>query len=456
VLIVSRRGDTSLHSVLRSLRALALFARVLLSYLLQWALWRGLGERRFGGRWQRVHQKNARRLATGFTHLRGVYIKLGQVISVLGTFLPLVYSRELERLQDAVPPQPFSRIKRRLEDALGSGAMDHFIEFEKSPVAAASLAQVHRAKTRDQRTVAVKVLYPEIETLMRRDLWTIRLVVPWVQVLFGFKKAGRVVDQLAAMLEHETDFDHERQNMERVRQMFSHRSDIVVPTVVESLSRRTVLIMSFEEGVKLTDVNELQRQGIDPSAVASTIAECYLSMLLDHHVFHADPHPGNLLARPGNQLVLLDYGAVEPISPALVSGIKKVMTGGLAKNADLVIAGIEEMGFIAEDGDRTLLERVGREYLAVLADVKVRDFARIDQETLRNLSGFGQLRGRLRAVASSLQYPDGYFYVERTIALLFGLVGKLAPERGLLGVAAPHAAKALMKGLRPPRPSASA
>lgn len=442
--------------MMRSVAVLGLLTRLLLSYAGQWALVRLTRGRAFGGRWARVHEESAARLARGFTRLGGVFIKLGQVLSVLGGFLPAPYRQALEALQDRVPPRPFSDVRRRLEEAFGPSALERFSELDETPLAAASLSQVHGARLRDGRRVAVKVLYPGIERVIATDLGVLRALLPLIGRLFPIARFDRVLPQLETMLAHETDYENEARNIEQVRAMFAGRPEVVVPEVVAELSRRAVLTMSFEAGIKLTDRPALERAGIDAQAVARLLVDCYLTMLFQHRVFHADPHPGNFLVRPGPELVILDYGAVEPVTEALALGMRTVMSGALLRNADAVLDGLEQMGFVAPGGDRVALRAIGHEYLKALAQLRVEDFSSFGSGTIRTLSGYELVRGRLREVMQSTQYPEGYFYVERTLVLLFGLVGQLDPARGLPGVAAPLASKALLRsfarGATPPTP----
>ncbi len=432
--------------MLRSFRALLLFWTIFLSYAWEWLLARVLSAERTQARLARAHLKNARRLAEGFARLRGVFIKMGQVLSVVGTFLPTAFGEALSTLQDQVPPRPFSEIEGRLREAFGADPLARFGSFEREALAAASLAQVHRATTRDGRAIAVKVLYPGIERLIRRDLAVMRSLLPFIKLVVKVGRVERVFHELGAMLARETDYQHERGNMERIRSIFASHTDVIVPEVIDELTAAGVLSMSFETGAKINDLEAERELGIDSEAVARLLVECYFTMLLEHRVFHADPHPGNFLVRPGPKLVILDYGAVEELTEALSSGMKVVVLGVITRNDDQILAGLEQMGFVAEGGDRELLKQVGREYLKVLASVKITDFSKLDRQTMEKLSGYEQIRGRLRAVMKSVEYPEGYFYVERTLALLFGLAAQLSPKLGLPGLAMPLASKLFMKG----------
>ncbi len=436
--------------MLRSIRALLLFWSIILSYAWEWMLARVLSPSQASARLGRAHVRNARRLANGFARLRGVFIKMGQVLSVVGTFLPAAFGEALEALQDKVPPRPFSEIEGRLHEAFGEDALARFGSFERQPLAAASLAQVHRATTLDGRAIAVKILYPGIERLIRRDLAVLRSLLPVIKWVVAVGRVERVFDELSAMLARETDYAHERMNMARLRAIFATRENVIVPDVEDELTAGGVLSMSFESGSKINDLEAQSAQGIDSVEVAKLLVECYFTMLLEHRVFHADPHPGNFLVRPGPKLVVLDYGAVEELTPALSNGMKVVILGAITRSDDQILSGLEQMGFVAAGGDRELLKQVGREYLKVLSSVKIEDFSRLDRRTVEKLSGYGQIRGRLREVMKSVEYPEGYFYVERTLALLFGLVAQLAPKTGLPGLVMPHASKLFMTGFAAP------
>lgn len=435
--------------MLRSLRVFWLATLIFLGYGSQLLL-----EKYFQGmwlerRWHRLHAKNARRIAVAFTELRGVFIKMGQVLSVMAPVLPPIYAQELEKLQDAVPPQPYAKIRERLVEAWGENPESKFEHIDEGAMAAASLAQVHRARLIDGTDVVLKILYPGIEDLVRRDLARVRKLLPGFRILFGFRDSAKVHAQLSAMLEHEMDYHRERANTELVRQMLQDQPKVVVPQVIDGLSSGKVLVLSYEAGSKVYDPELLRDAGIDPEAIATTLVAAYVSMLFEHRVFHADPHPGNLLARADGSLVLLDFGAVEQVSEDITEGMKQVLLGAMVRNTEQVMAGVERMGFVAPDGNRELLRQVAQEYLAVLAELNVQNYMSLSRKQLEQASGMQQLRGKLRKVAGSVQYPDGYFYVERTLTLLFGVTARLVPTKGLLGLAAPYTAKLMLRAMAP-------
>src|SRR5690242_4706838 len=191
---------------IRLIRATRVFAIIFLSYLWQMS-WARLWPKVYGTkqRWKKIHRRNARRMYKGFVRLRGVYIKLGQILSIMGTFLPREYVEELEALQDDVPPTAYKKIAATFVRSFGKLPTEVFASFAQEPIAAASLGQVHEARTADGQRLAVKILYPNVATIIKVDLrvlgWALRIYKRFVPM----QQIERVHDQLSDMLARETD-----------------------------------------------------------------------------------------------------------------------------------------------------------------------------------------------------------------------------------------------------------
>jgi ubiquinone biosynthesis protein len=422
----------------RLVRASLAFSRILWSYLAQLLLERILGKKRLAARWERVHRRNARRLYRGILRLRGVYIKMGQVLSIMGTFLPRAYGEELEGLQDQVPPRPWRDMEKSFMKAIGKRPADIFASFSEEPLAAASLGQVHRATLLSGTEVAVKLLYPDVSAIIRVDLrvlrWAARVYAWFVPV----RAFARVIDQLEDLLARETDYEHEGRCIERMAENFADDPDVLLPAVTWELTRRSVLVMSFMEGIKISRRDLLTDAGIDPDAVATKLVQTFYKQLFADEFFHADPHPGNFLVQPGPKLVILDLGAASETRPNLVAGMLDILRGLFGRDDALVIRGIDTMGFVAEDGDRVLLERTIRAYFQKLLDFDIRDLGKPGSDAARRFVDPGMKLGELRELMRSVVYPEGWFYVERASIILFGLSAQLAPRLNTLQIGFPY------------------
>jgi predicted unusual protein kinase regulating ubiquinone biosynthesis (AarF/ABC1/UbiB family) len=424
------------------LRALVLFTRIFISYLIHMGLARLFRGRRawLRARAQRLHRRNARRLYRGIVRLRGVYIKLGQVLSVMGTFLPRAFIEELESLQDAVPPHPYDEVERTFARSLGRTPHELFVEFEHEPLAAASLGQVHRARTVDGQEVAVKVLYPNVAAIIKVDLRVLRLAMRVYRRFVPVSGVERVVDQIRDLLTRETNYVHEARCIERMAANFVGEPDILFPRVRWDLTTDCVLTMSFMEGIRIGRVEELRAAGIDPEVVARRLVQAFYKQLFVDRFFHADPHPGNFLVQPGSppRIVILDFGAASSVADHLLDGALDVLRGLFTKNDDVVVAGIDRMGFISRDGNRALLERTVRLYFEKLLKLDLSDLSKLKPETTRALADPGIERRELRALMKSVEYPDGWFFVERAAVLMFGLSATLAPRLNTVFVGVPY------------------
>jgi ubiquinone biosynthesis protein len=431
-------------AALRLVRASMLLLAIFTSYLVQWTLARLFGDEKPGRvreRWKRVHRKNAKRLYRGIVRLRGVYIKMGQVLSIMGTFLPRAYAEELETLQDQVPPHPFDEMERTFVASIGRRPSEVFASFTETPLAAASLGQVHRATLLTGEEVAVKLLYPNVATVIRIDLRVLRWAMKLYSLFVPVRALERVIDQLQDLLARETDYIHEGRCMERMAKSFADDPDVLFPVVHWELTTKQVLTMRFMEGIKISRKPELEAAGIDAYAVAKKLIEVFYKQLFVDHFFHADPHPGNFLVQKGERgprIVVLDFGAASETRPALIDGMLDILRGLFARDDAMVIRGIETMGFVAVGGDRELMHRTIRAYFQKLLDLNIQDFGRIKPEVAMKLADPGMKRDELRELMKSVEYPDGWFYVERAVVIIFGLCAQLAPKMNTVQVGFPY------------------
>ena len=445
----------------RLVRALWVFGTIFLSYMFQLGLaqllhtWErdpetnrdrkrlpGWVHRRRG----RVDEVNAKRLLRATLRLRGVYIKLGQVLSIMGGFLPRVYTKELEQLQDAVPPRPFSELEPTFFEDFGREPEELYATIAQEPIAAASLGEVHEATLEDGTRVAVKVLYPGIRDVIRVDLKVLRLAIIVYKWFVPVQNIERVGDALVDLLDRETSYLHEARMMEEMAASFSHAKDILFPEVVHELTTENVLTMTFMEGLKINRVEEMPELGIDPHAVAVRLVECFYEQLFVHRLFHADPHPGNFLVQPGRKpsrpkIVILDFGAISRVRQELVDGMIEILQGLFDEDGERLLRGFYQMGFASREANRDLLERTVYNYFGKLMQIQDRTpgaLMRASQQDLEKLADPEVAREELRELMRSVDYPDGWFYVERASVLMFWLVGSIDADVDAMRIGFPY------------------
>ena len=437
-------------AAIRLVRAMRVFAVIFLSYM--WAVaWARLWPTRCdtSGKWKRTHRRNARRMYKGFVRLRGVYIKLGQILSVMGTFLPREIVAELETLQDDVPSAPYNKLCKTFIGAFGKTPDKVFKTFSREPIAAASLGQVHEARNEAGDKLAVKILYPRVATIIKVDLkvlgWAIKVYKNFVPI----KQIERVHEQLGDMLERETDLVNEAAMIVRMSKNFESDPDVLFPKVYPEWSTRTVMTMSFMDGVKISKKDALDTLGLDPYAVATKLIKVFYKQLFIDRFFHADPHPGNFFVQRGPEgqarIVVLDLGSATELRKNLADGMFDILQGLMTRKDDLVVRGIDGMGFMAADGDRALLERTTRKYFEKLLNLNIQDFSKIDPAVADQLADPEMKREELRELMRSIAYPEGWFYVERASVIMFGLQAQLAPKLNGIQVGFPYVMQFMME-----------
>ena len=370
--------------------------------------------------WELQHRSGAGRLLDSAQELGGALIKAAQFASTRPDLFPAPYIESLSTLQDRVRPQPWAGIERAISGELRRPPEEVFCELEREPLAAASIAQVHRGRLEDGRNVAVKVRYPGIEKRINADLDALETIFESVGRFEPELRLRPVTDYLRWTLPLELDFEREAEAMSELRSALSDRSDAVVPEPVEELSTGRMIVMEYAGGAGITDLPEMAEAGIDPGKAARLLNEVYAEQIFRHGILHADPHPGNLLVQPGPRLVLLDHGLTMKLDPGFVETLAKMVWALRDQDLTALSAALREAGMpVDENTDLdTLLSLVG-----VLLDGG-------------EVSATTNPIRRLGASVGDI--PPKLLLVGRTLGLLDGITRQLDPEMDALEVVAEY------------------
>ncbi|HVN28452.1 MAG TPA: AarF/UbiB family protein [Candidatus Binataceae bacterium] len=376
---------------------------------------------------------SARALYRTAISLEGLLIKASQFIATRADLLPDEWVSTLAGLHDRVPPRPFALIRDRIETELDAPLDRVFLEFDSTPIASASLAQVHRARLHDGRLCAVKVQYPGIDGIVRTDLRNLTFVLKvlaWLEPNFDFRIIAREVLKYVPM---ELDFIHEADNNAAIRRNFADDPGVIVPEVYREFSTRRVLTMEFVDGVKITRIDELESAGIDKHAVAQKLIDVFCAQILRDGFFHGDPHPGNILVQPGPKLVLLDFGLAKDFPPAFRDGLVRLTFAILTNDKDAMVRAFTDLGFRTRNGSPETLVALSEAFLggAVKSGKAYADKDLIEQ--------FSEELPRELKKNPVVEVPGDVLLVSRVMGLLSGLGKSLDSRVDLFSTVMPYA-----------------
>ena len=396
-----------------------------------------------------THLRNARRIEHAICDLQGLFIKVGQLISIMTNFLPEEFRRELEGLQDAVPPRPYSDIEARITEELHRPPAELFASFDEHPIASASIGQVHRACLPGGTSVAVKVQYPDIEEVVRRDLNTLRRIFWIIGWFIPYQGLSELYREIRAIVMEELDYHAEANNAERIAANFEGRTDVGFPKVVRELSTARVLVTHFEAGCKITDRQGVKQLGLDRGELARQVVEIYCQQIFSDGVYHADPHPGNLIVRPGADgqpptIVFLDFGAVAEIPGNVRQGMVELLQGALTRDTRRIVSAMKQMGFVARGANEQMFEQVV-EYFhekfqnnISLDSLNLKDIKFDPQKGLESVADLRKMDISLRELSVNFHIPKEIIVLERTLLLLMGLCTELDPTLNPMTVIRPY------------------
>jgi ubiquinone biosynthesis protein len=382
-----------------------------------------------------LHRKNAKRIEEAILRLQGLFIKVGQLFSIMTNFLPAEFRSGLKNMQDAVPARPYWQIEKRIREELGGSPLEIFSTFEQDPVASASLGQVHIATTKDGRKVAVKVQHIGVEDMSRSDLKTIRRIVGIIKVFFHVRGLDNFYKEIRSMILEELDFEHEASYIEEIAGNFKENDKVVFPRVVQELSTSRVLTLEYVDGIKIIERDKLIEAGLNPAETAKNLIIAYCQMIFIDGVYHADPHPGNILVQPDGKIVLLDFGAVGHLSQNMRQGISSFLEAIIKGDEKQLLQALRTMGFLqvgtesAQAADR-VIEHFHRKFQE---EIRLNELSlssiKIDpSKGLETLADFRQLDVGIRQLSSAFHIPKEWVLLERTGLLLAGLCTHLDPE----------------------------
>jgi ubiquinone biosynthesis protein len=316
-----------------------------------------------------IHQRNADQIFNAAVSMRGMLVKMCQVVGTRSDMFPPQYVKTLSQCHDRLPPRDFATVKQVIEEDFGRPLEEVFSEFSRHAVAAASLAQVHRARLVDGREVAVKVQYPDIEHIIRTDLTASRRVAAIYQYFDSNPMDFLpLLDELQRHLKMELDFRREAQSAERIRGFFANDPTVRIPAIFHEHCTRRVITMEYVEGVKVNDREALEKAGIDYSDLMVRLMRIFNQMILAHGFFHADPHPGNILvnASPRGKALftLLDFGLAKELPDGFGLGIFELMFSMMTFNESAMLRAFRELGFETRNDDDSTLLMIARRMIA--------------------------------------------------------------------------------------------
>jgi aarF domain-containing kinase len=412
----------------------ATVAQIYLSYKIPQVLGR-LGLRRdTGEQISHRHRRNAERLYRLAVRLQGLMIKPCQFLSSRADLVPDEYIDVLSRLQDRVPPRPYSEIRRVIRHELGGWPEELYAAFERRSIASASLAQVHRAHMHDGREVAVKVQYPGIERIARADLKNMMLLARILSRIERPYDFTPIVYELQKMVPLELDFENEGRNAETVARNLHHRPEFIVPGIIWERTSRHVLTMDFIEGFKISDVHAMRAAGIATPQVAQLLTEAYCEMLLINGFFHADPHPGNLIVQHGPRIALIDFGLSKRFPAAFRRAFVELTRAIIMKDDAATARAFHALGFRTKNDDPKTLVALGDAFLGrAVRENKV--YA--DQEMVAEVNA---MLTRTLKENPVVQVPSDIVLVGRVTGLLSGLAKTLNSKVDLLQTMMPYVA----------------
>ncbi len=383
-------------------------------------------------------------LRMAFEELGPTYIKLGQILSTRPDLIPMEFIQELSRLQDHVPAFSFDQVRKVINSEFGHSDEDVFDSLEETPLASASIGQVHRAVLKDGEAVAVKFQRPGIRKIIEVDLEIMlhlaTLAERHIEEL-AIHRPVKIVEEFARTLEKEIDYKTEATNMERAASHFLDDPNVYIPKVYREATTSRILTTEFIDGIKISNIEKLEEAGLDRKLITARGADLVLKQVFDHCFFHADPHPGNIFVLPENVICLLDFGMAGIVDRQTRDDFVDLVESIVNQNEVRATQVLLKLTYREEEPDRRLLERevadfMGRHLYKPLKDIEL-----------------GKLLNQLLELATSfrLRIPADIFLMMKALGTVEGVGRILDPEFDMIARATPFITQVKLDRFKPER-----
>lgn len=375
-------------------------------------------------------------LRKAFEELGPTFIKIGQILSTRPDILPPEYITELSKLQDNVPPEAFEIIDTTITENFNKPISDLFMEFDKKPLASASMAQVHRAVLKDKSVVIVKVQRPHIAEKIKMDISIMYRILKFTNVIFSdfLIDPKDALDEIRVSTEAELNFENEKENIIKFHKLNSSVNNIYVPYVVDSICSNKVITMEFITGNKISDVNSLVTLGVDLDKLGEELTYSFLKQVFIDGFFHADPHPGNILIK-NKKICFIDFGIMGSLSSSMKDALNEIIESTVYEDKNKLISVLMSIGI--KTG------RVNRNQLYEDIDYL---FASYLSTSFRNIKVSSIFQDIIEiSKRNNIKLPKELILLAKSMVILEGVVSRLSPDISIISIAKPFVTENLKK-----------
>ncbi|WP_445505479.1 ABC1 kinase family protein [Niallia sp. 03091] len=380
--------------------------------------------------WENLWGKIGERFRKTLFELEGLLIKIGQILSTRADLLPKAFIRQIEDLTDKVPPSNWSEIQEILEAKWGTSINQHFLSIEKTAIASASIGEVYKGILTDGTEVAIKVKRPSIDSIIQTDFRILGIII-WfadhlVPIPKGFINFKVLLKELKEVIERELDYSKELETILYFKERFKEVEIVQIPSIYSELSTSNILVMEWVEGTRITNTEALDELAVSRQELAQRLIKVFLPQWLEPGLFHADPHPGNILVSKEGKIILLDFGMIGEITKKDAIYFQALIESFLSKNYAKAVDCLSHLGFLLPEAESRTMERLLAEFMSFEpSQLKEMDLLALKLE----------MNDIIQALP--IQIPTRFVFLGRSFVTIEGIILNLAPEEELIDLGKP-------------------